>query len=292
MVTGAGAVKAFEDAGMAQLSPYAVAQTEYSCTTCFPTVGGAVLSAVGGTTVLADVHGAKNLAFVGVDTPANRGVPDLLNMALSESGRDAQIVSSQFTPYGSADFNGIVAGLQSSGAEGVFLGLPLPQQLSFVRAASSLGLEIPISTNLSINIVPELGELGAAADTMAFATYFPRNTPQYEVYSQRMEALQLDVGHDSDIALNTWDSVIRFADLARAQADPSRASILDAARKQTEYQSELLDFPVDTTQKFDGLGGNFPGISNTKSYYTHVKDGEVVYDLDGKAFDLWAPSAG
>lgn len=291
MGLGDGAVKALSEAGVPQLSPLAVAQAEYSCPVCFNTNGGALVSVLGETTVLTDVVHAKRLAFLGVDIPAGRALPDLLSQVLKATRPSTQIVSTQFVPINAADFNGVVAGLQNSNADAVIMAIPLNLQLSFLRAASSLGMDKPLGTNLTINLLPQLDSVGSAAQNLRFATFYRHDLPGYRTFLDQMTKNDKDVGTD-DVSANMWDSVNLFAKLARSTPDVTRQSILDAARKLTTYDSGMMAQPVDFKATFSGLGGAYPGLNNTRVYYAHLDDGKVVHDLDGRAVDVFQPVAG
>lgn len=288
MVAGSGATRSFGDAGLAQLGMFPVGGPDYSCPVCFNTGGGNIVSVAAEATVLTDVKKAKRLGFVGVDTPAARVLPDLLGKIMASSGRDATIVKPLFSPYGAADFNGVIASLQAEHLDGVILAIPLNMLVSFIRAASSLGMQTPLGVNLSQNLLPELQDLGSATQNIYVTTFYRHDLPAFKTFSDTMKKNRSDTPATSDAAVGMWDSVTLFTQLAKSVPSVDRQSITQAASKLTRYDSGLMAQPVDFTATFTGLGGTYPRIPNPNVYYAHLDgDTNVVHDLGGAPVNVF-----
>jgi hypothetical protein len=137
-----------------------------------------------------------------------------------------------------------------------------------------------------------LTKLGAAADGTYVTTSFPPSGgPGNAEFTQQMSKYEPGAVQD-DLAKNAWLSVWVFANTAQHLSTLTRASVLAAMSKISDYNTGGLTPPLNFTKTFSGFGGSLPRMFNQTVVYTKVVNSKFVATGSGGFADPFAPVSG
>jgi ABC-type branched-subunit amino acid transport system substrate-binding protein len=269
---GQGATAILDAAGLAQLGNYATLPPDYSCHTCFPYAADSLGGPLGATTAVIDVGHATKLAGIYIDIPAARSYPPLIEGVVKGSGRNVSFVKNIFVPPNDTNFQSVVAEIQSSGANGIYLAIPQQQAQAFMLAMAHAGSNIPIGVPMATTYTNILAQLPSSErKNLDVGSMFSRTGTAYPGLVKAQSAV---TNKDNDEAFNGYIALQMFVNLVKGMPNPTRSSIVAAANKLTAYDTGATP-PINFTATSNILGGAFKRLTNTMVYYYHFSNGKL-----------------
>jgi hypothetical protein len=106
-----------------------------------------------------------------------------------------------------------------------------------------------------------------------FYTSFRHSGPFYSAFLSQWQASGNSPSLTDDFAINGWLSVTMFADVARTLPTVTRASVLAAFSRLSNYSTDGLLPPLSFDKPGTALGGNAPRIINPTMGLSQYQNG-------------------
>jgi branched-chain amino acid transport system substrate-binding protein len=290
MTNDLGATKALADAGVAQLGLYPVSQDSYSCSTCYPVVGGSIGSVAAQNTICPDVLGGAKLGIAIVDVPEAHKLPGLVSAILEQRGDGATVEKVVYIPNTTSDYSSFVAEMKGADVDCINVALPRLQSLSFIRAAAAQGNTVPLTSSNNSLAASDLAQLGAAADDLYVEALYNLSGPAYD------EVTEIEKDAGDDIPVGNENGTTPYVGLKILQeignsikGDITRESIA-AAAKTFKWDGGGITQPVDFgAYDTELLGPDFPRLI-TGAYYAKASSSGFELACGGSVQDWSKPA--
>jgi ABC-type branched-subunit amino acid transport system substrate-binding protein len=270
----------FQHAGLPAVGGFAAVPADFSSPVVFtPSIGG--LSGLGAVAAVTDLLHGKKVSFVYSQSPA-AGTEVALIDSVVLTPRKLPPMNAVAVAATAGDLSPAVAKAVQSSPDGIVLFTGQPQAASFVKAAHQQGVTTPIvisaGTESPSHIQQELG----GGQNLYFDTFFNHSGRFYDAFLSQWQAAGNSPSLTDDFAINGWLSVTMFADIARTLPTVTRASVMRAYSKLSNYSTDGLTPPLSFDKPGTALGGQAPRIINPTIGLSQYQNGTLVPAAGGK----------
>ena len=112
---------------------------------------------------------------------------------------------------------------------------------------------------------------------------------RHPIWQPQWKAAGQDPSLADDDAINGWLAVTMFADVARTLPSVTRASVVEAFRKLSNYDTKGLMSQLSFTAPGTGLGGKAPRIVDPTLGLSQYQDGRFVPYANGQTANPFVP---
>jgi ABC-type branched-chain amino acid transport systems, periplasmic component len=225
---GDSVIPLLEAAGIPDILPVAISNTELSSEISFPVMDGStVTSAVGG--LLARDENCTNVATFGTDFPQSHTNFDTFwEPAIVGYGADA--ATGVFVPATATDMAPFVAQATTDGADCLAFVTGVQQTAAGIVAAKASGQDGAISVTATALPETVLSQLGTDADgVLALSTYFFPSTGKPVAVQAQQDMAEVDASQPvNDTSLNAYAAVLVFAEVASGLDEITGATVIEA----------------------------------------------------------------
>jgi branched-chain amino acid transport system substrate-binding protein len=271
---GAAVDPILERAGLPSIGANPDVSADFSSPVVFATdIGG--LSGLGVVAAAADLLHAKKISFVYGQTPAAATAIGLLDSVVL-APRHLPPVNAIGVPNFSGDLSPAVAKAEQGSPDAIVTYTGQAQANSFVKAARQQGVTTPILIAASAETPSAVQQQLGGGQNLYFYTSFKRSGPFYNAFLSQWQAAGNSPSQADEFAINGWLSVTMFAQVARTLPTVTRASVLAAFSKLTNYSTGGLLPPLTFSKPGTGLGGKAPRIVNPTMGLSQYQNGTFV----------------
>jgi branched-chain amino acid transport system substrate-binding protein len=281
-ITLQGAVVApiFEQAGLPAIGAQAAVPADFHSPVVFaPTSGG--LSGLATVAAVTDLLHGKKVSFVYDQNPAAATEVALINSVVLAPRKLPPMNALGVSPT-AGDLSAAVAKAVASSPDGIVLYTGQAQANSFVKAARQQGVTTPIVISAGVESASAVQQQLGGGQDLYFDTYFSHSGRFYRAFLSQWRAAGNSPSLADDFAINGWLSVTMLADVARTLPTVTRASVLHAFSKLSNYSTAGLTPPLSFDKPGTVLGGNAPRIINPTIALVQYQNGTFVPAAGGK----------
>jgi branched-chain amino acid transport system substrate-binding protein len=244
-----------------------------------PTIGG--LSGLGAVAAVTDLLHGKKVSLVYTQTPAAATVSELINSAVLGPRKLPNVTAVGVSPT-AGDLSAAVAKANEGSPDGIVMYTGQAQANSFVKAARQQGMKTPILLSASLESAGSVKQQLGDGSNLYFYTSFNHSGQFYDDFKSQWQANGKSLSLADDFAINGWLAVTIFADVARKLPSVTRASVLAAFSKLSNYDTKGLLPPLSFTTPGTALGGKAPRVINTTMGLSQYQDGKFVPYAGGR----------
>jgi|HubBroStandDraft_6_1064221.scaffolds.fasta_scaffold81842_4 branched-chain amino acid transport system substrate-binding protein len=282
-LNGAVVEPVFEHAGLPIVGGFAAVPADFTSPVMFtPTIGG--LSGLGAVAAATDLLHAKKVSFVYVQSPAAATEIALVNSVVL-APRHLPAVNAVGVSPTAGDLSSAVAKAAANSPDAIVMFTGQAQANAFVKAARQQGVTTPIVISAGVESPSSVQQQLGSGQNLYFYTYFNHSGPFYNAFLSQWQAAGNSPSLADEFALNGWLSVTMFAHVARTLPTVTRASVLDAFSKVTNYSTDGLLPPVSFNKPGTALGGKAPRVVNQTIALVQYQNGAFVPAAGGKFTD-------
>ncbi len=193
--------------------------------------------------------------------------------------------------YGQSQFDAEVAKAAANGADGLFAVATSQTLAPLLQTVKRQQPDLPVVTltlDLSPGVLQSLGAQAEGIYAVGLGQPATSDAPNTRRFREDIERYA-DEPATTDFAINAWEAVWVFEQVASKLATIDRASVLAAMRALDDFDMGGIYPPVTTKRRFKG----FPGMScvaNPTVVFQRVEDGKLVA-IDGTFVDPFAAGA-
>jgi ABC-type branched-subunit amino acid transport system substrate-binding protein len=270
-VAGASVDPVFQHAGLPAVGANSFVSADFNSPVIFtPTIGG--LSGLGAVAAATDLLHARKVSFVYGQGPASATEIALINSAVL-APRKLPDVNGVGVPITAGDLSAAVAKANQGSPGAIVMYTGQAQANSFVKAARQQGVTTPIIIAASVETPSAVQQQLGGGANVYFYTSFRHSGPFYSAFLSRWQASGNSPSLTDDFAINGWLSVTMFADVARTLPTVTRASVLAAFSRLSNYSTDGLLPPLSFDKPGTALGGNAPRIINPTMGLSQYQNG-------------------
>jgi branched-chain amino acid transport system substrate-binding protein len=277
---GASVDPIFEHAGLPVVGANTFVSADFNSPMIFaPTIGG--LSGLGAVASITDLLHGKKVSLVYVQSPAAATVSDLVNSAVLGPRKLPNVTTVGVSPT-AGDLSAAVAKANEAAPDGIVTYTGQAQANSFVKAARQQGVKTPILISASLESADSVKQQLGDGSNLYFYTSFNHSGEFYNAFQSQWQAIGKSPSLAVDFAINGWLAVTMFADVARKLPSVTRASVVAAFSKLSNYDTKGLLPPLSFTTPGTSLGGKAPRVINTTMGLSQYRNGKFVPYADGR----------
>jgi ABC-type branched-subunit amino acid transport system substrate-binding protein len=271
---GAAVDPILQQAGMPAIGVNAYVPADFTSPVVFaPIIGG--LSGLGVVAAAADLLHAKKISFVYGQTPAAATAIGLVDSVVL-APRHLPPVNAIGVPNNAGDVSPAVAKAEQGSPGAIVIYIGQAQANSFVRAARQQGVTTPILIAGTVETTSAVQQQLGGGQDLYFYTSFRRSGPFYNAFLSQWQAAGDSPSLADEFAINGWLSVTMFAQVARTLPTVTRASVLAAFGKLTNYSTGGLLPPLSFSKPGTALGGKAPRLVNPTMGLAQYQNGTFV----------------
>jgi ABC-type branched-subunit amino acid transport system substrate-binding protein len=180
------------------------------------------------------------------------------------------------------DLSAAVAKAVATSPDGIVLFTGQPQAASFVKAARQQGVTTPIVISAGTESPNAVQQQLGGGQNLYFDTFFNHSGRFYDAFLSQWQAAGNSPSLSDDFAINGWLAVTMFADIARTLPTITRASIMQAYSKLSNYSTDGLTPPLSFNKPGTAFGGKAPRIINPTIGLSQYQNGTFVPAAGGK----------
>jgi ABC-type branched-subunit amino acid transport system substrate-binding protein len=270
----------FQHAGLPAVGAAAFVPADFTSPVFFTTeIGG--LGGLGAVAAAADLLHAKKIGFVYDQSPAAATEVALLNSVVL-APRHLPPVTAVGVSSTTGDMSAAVAAADQGSPGAIVMYTAQAQANSFVKAARQQGVTTPIIIFASLETPAAVQQQLGSAQNLYFCTSFRRSGPFYDAFVSQWQAAGNSPSLADEFAINGWLSVTMFAQVARTLPTVTRASVLAAFSKLSNYSTGGMLPPLSYDKPATVLGGKAPRIVNPTMGLAQYQNGTFVPIAGGK----------
>jgi ABC-type branched-subunit amino acid transport system substrate-binding protein len=280
--TSAGATvdPIFQHAGLPVIGANTFVPADFNSPVIFaPTIGG--LSGLGAAAAITDLLHGKKVTFVYGEGPAGATEIGLLNSVVMGPRKLPNVNGVGVSPT-AGDLSTTVVKAEQGSPSAIIMYASQAHSNSFVKAARQQGVTTPILISESLASPSVVQQQLGGGQNLYFYTSFKHSGPFYNAFLSQWQASGNSPSLADDFALNGWLSVTMFADVARTLPSVTRASVLAAFSKLSNYSTGGLLPPLSFSRPGTALGGKAPRIVNPTMGLSQYQNGTFVPVAGGK----------
>jgi branched-chain amino acid transport system substrate-binding protein len=242
-------------------------------------IGG--LGGLGAVAAAADLLHAKKISFVYDQSPAAATEVALLDSVVLKP-RHLPPVTAVGVPPTTGDMSAAVAKAGQGSPSAIIMYTAQSRANAFVKAARQQGVTTPIVIFASLETPSAVQQQLGGGQNLYFCTSFTRSGPVYKAFLSQWQGAGNPASLADEFAINGWLSVTMFAQVARTLPTITRASVLAAFSKLTNYSTGGMLPPLSYTKPATVLGGKAPRIVNPTMGLAQYQNGTFVPIAGGK----------
>jgi branched-chain amino acid transport system substrate-binding protein len=270
----------FQHAGLPAVGGFAAVPADFSSPVVFtPSIGG--LSGLGAVAAVTDLLHGKKVSFVYQQSPAAATEVALIDSVVL-APRHLPSMNAVGVPPTAGDLSAAVAKAVASSPDGIVLFTGQPQSASFVKAARQQGVTTPIVISAGTESPNAVQQQLGGGQNLYFDTFFNHSGRFYDAFLSQWQAAGNPPSLSDDFAINGWLAATMFADIARTLPTITRASIMQAYSKLSNYSTDGLTPPLSFNKPGTALGGKAPRIINPTIGLSQYQNGTFVPAAGGK----------
>ena len=260
-----------EQAGLPAIGANAFVSADLNSPVMFaPTIGG--LGGLGAVAAAADLLHAKKISFVYVQSPAAATEVALLNSVVLTPRHLPPVNAVAVSPT-AGDLSAAAAKADQGSPGAIVMYTGQAQANSFVKAARQQGVTTPIIIAASLETPSAVQQQLGGGAHLYFYTWFKDSGQFYNEFKSQWQASGNPPSLIDDLAINGWLAVTMFADIARQLPSVTRASVLAAFGKLSNYSTDGLLPPLTFATPGTALGGKAPRIINPTMGLSQYQNG-------------------
>ncbi|MGW6729691.1 ABC transporter substrate-binding protein [Nocardia sp. NPDC055029] len=268
------------DAGLANVPAIPTTAGDFTSPISFPTNGGVVTGfGAQGAIAVRDIK-AKEVAYGTIQLPnALQGVA-IVNQSLESNGA-APLANVVQVPLTASDLTSQVSSMAEN-ADAVLLAVTPTMASQMMLARQQLAISVPFVAATVNFTVDSLKGLGAAAEGMRLAAYYPTEDIELAGNSQFVTDMKANGSTKfvGDLAKADWVAFDLFNEAAKGLQTLDRATVLGALKAVSGYDAGGLTPKLDFTKP--GANPAFPRLVNLDYFSAVVKNGKVVSGGSGE----------
>jgi ABC-type branched-subunit amino acid transport system substrate-binding protein len=270
----------FQHAGLPAVGGFAAVPADFNSPVIFtPSIGG--LSGLGAVAAVTDLLHGKKVSFVYAQSPAAATEVALINSIVLAPRRLPPMNAVGVAPT-AGDLSATVAKAVSNSPDAIVLFTGQPQVAAFVKAARQQGATTPIVISAGTESPSAVQQQLGGGQNLYFDTFFNHSGQFYDAFLSQWQADGNSPAVSDDFAINGWLSVTMFADVARTLPTVTRASVMNAYSKLSNFSTEGLTPPLSFDKPGTALGGKAPRIINPTIGLSQYQNGTFVPAARGK----------
>jgi ABC-type branched-subunit amino acid transport system substrate-binding protein len=271
----------FQRAGLSAIGALANTPADFNSPVIFaPTIGG--LSGLGSVAAAADLLHAKKIDFVYAQSPAAATEITLIDSTVL-APRKLPPMSAVAVSPSQGDMSAAVAKAEQSSPDAIILFMGQAQANSFVKAARQQGVTAPILLSALLESASAVRQQLGSGQGLYFYTSFDRSGSLYSDFLSQWQAAGYQPALADEFAINGWLAATMFADVARTLPAVTRASVMQAFSKLSDYSTDGLLPALSFDKAGTNLGGQAPRIINPTMGLSQYQNGAFV-PFDGGKF--------
>jgi ABC-type branched-subunit amino acid transport system substrate-binding protein len=180
------------------------------------------------------------------------------------------------------DLSAAVAKAEQTKPDGIVLFTGQPQAASFVKAARQQGATTPIVISAGTESPSAVQQQIGGGQNLYFDTFFNHSGQFYDAFLSQWQADGNAPALADDFAINGWLAATMFADVARTLPTVTRASVMNAYSKLSNFSTDGLTPPLSFDKPGTALGGKAPRIINPTIGLSQYQNGTFVPAAGGK----------
>jgi ABC-type branched-subunit amino acid transport system substrate-binding protein len=271
---GAVVEPAFEHPGLPAVGANAFVAADFNSPVVFATdIGG--LGGLGAVAAATDLLHAKKVGFVYVQSPAAATEVALLNNVVLAPRHLPPVTPVGVSPS-AGDLSAAVAKANQGSPGAIIIYTGQAQANAFVKAARQQGVTTPIIIFASLETPSAVQQQLGGGQNLYFCTSFKHSGSFYNAFLSQWQAAGNSPSLADEFAINGWLSVTMFADVARTLPTVTRASVLAAFSKLSDYSTGGLLPPLSFSKPGTALGGKAPRIVNPTMGLAQYQNGAFV----------------
>ena len=270
----------FQHAGLPAVGGFAAVSADFTSPVVFtPSIGG--LSGLGAVAAVTDLLHGKKVSFVYEQSPAAATEVDLINSVVLAPRHLPPMNAVGVAPT-AGDLSAAVAKAVSNSPDGIVLFTGQPQAAAFVKAARQQGVTTPIVISAGTESPAAVQQQLGGGQDLYFDTFFNHSGAFYDAFLSQWQADGNSSSLSDDFAINGWLAATMFADVARTLPTITRASVLRAYSKLSNFSTDGLTPPLSFDKPATVLGGQAPRIVNPTIGLSQYQNGTFVPAAGGK----------
>jgi branched-chain amino acid transport system substrate-binding protein len=270
----------FQHAGLPAVGGFAAVPADFTSPVIFtPSIGG--LSGLGAVAAVTDLLHGKKVSFVYAQSPAAATEVALIDSIVLAPRHLPPMNAVGVSPT-AGDLSAAVAKAEQTKPDGIVLFTGQPQAASFVKAARQQGATTPIVISAGTESPSAVQQQIGGGQNLYFDTFFNHSGQFYDAFLSQWQADGNAPALADDFAINGWLAATMFADVARTLPTVTRASVMNAYSKLSNFSTDGLTPPLSFDKPGTALGGKAPRIINPTIGLSQYQNGTFVPAAGGK----------
>jgi ABC-type branched-subunit amino acid transport system substrate-binding protein len=270
----------YQHAGLPAVGGFAAVPADFTSPVIFtPSIGG--LSGLGAVAAVTDLLHGKKVSFVYAQSPAAATEVALIDSVVLAPRHLPPMTAVGVAPT-AGDLSATVAKAVANSPDGIVLFTGQPQAASFVKAARQQGVTTPIVISAGTESPAAVQQQLGGGQNLYFDTFFNHAGRFYDDFLSQWQADGNSPSLVDDFAINGWLAATMFADVARTLPTITRASVMNAYGKLSNFSTDGLTPPLSFDKSGTALGGQAPRIINPTIGLSQYQNGTFVPAADGK----------
>ena len=248
-----------EEAGLAGVGTSVRTPADFTSPVVFPVDGGGTSNILAEGVALADHLDVEAMGVPVLEIPASVAAASLIeNAVITPRGLPKPVVAT--TPAQGGDPSAQAGALIDT--DGILTVMPAQAASAFIVELRKQGYENPIMVSAPTYAESEVEEqIGSAATNLFGIGWFDHDSDGYAQFTDEMDEYADDGDSRNELATSAWLAMHLLADVAEELPELSRAAVLDAFTKLTDYDTNgLLAEPLDYTTPGEALCGAMPRL--------------------------------
>jgi ABC-type branched-subunit amino acid transport system substrate-binding protein len=270
----------FQHAGLPAIGPTPFVSADFTSPVSFTTtIGG--LEGLGAVTTAADLLHAKKISFVYDESPAAATEIGLLNSVVLAPRHLPPVTAVGVSPT-TGDMSAAVAKADQGSPSAIVLYTSQARANAFVKSARQQGVTTPILIPASLESPSAVQQQLGGGQNLYFYASFRHSGVFYDAFVSQWKAAGNSPSLADEFAINGWLSVTMFAQVARTLPTVTRASVLHAFSKLSNYTTGGMLPPLSYNKPGTILGGKAPRIINPTMGLAQYQNGAFVPAAGGR----------
>jgi len=270
----------FQHAGLPAVGGFAAVSADFTSPVVFtPSIGG--LSGLGAVAAVTDLLHGKKISFVYQQSPAAATEVALIDSVVL-TPRHLPPMNAVGVAATAGDLSAAVAKAVSNSPDAIVLFTGQPQVASFVKAARQQGVTTPMVISAGTESPAAVQQQIGGGQNLYFDTFFNHSGAFYDAFLSQWQADGNSPSLADDFAINGWLAATMFADVARTVPTVTRAAVLAAYGKLSNFSTDGLTPPLSFDKSGTALGGQAPRIINPTIGLSQYQNGTFVPAAGGK----------
>jgi ABC-type branched-subunit amino acid transport system substrate-binding protein len=269
-----------EHAGLPAIGANALVSADFNAPDFFTTeIGG--LAGLGAVAAAADLLHAKKISFVYTQSPGAATEISLLDSVVL-TPRKLPPLTTVGIPITAGDLSAAVAKASQGSPAAIVTYTSQSQSNSFVKAARQQGVTTPILISAALESPSAVQQQLGSGENVYFYTWFKHSGQFYNAFLSQWQASGNPPALADELAINGWLSVTMFAQVARTLPTVTRASVMQAFSKLSNYSTDGLLPPLSFDKPGTFLNGQAPRIINPTMGLSQYQNGTFAAIAGGK----------